>query len=58
MIWSDLHGDMESQVETSWPLTGGNSPNVRGNSMNGPKVASQPPYAERRAVHSAICWKV
>lgn len=31
---------------------------VSGNSMNGPKVASQPSWVVRPAMHPAICWKV
>ena len=34
MRQSELHGDMQSQAETTWPLAG-----ARSNKLNGPKVA-------------------
>ncbi len=36
MIWPDLHGDVQSQAETTWPL---HPPGWGSNKMNGPKVA-------------------
>ena len=38
-IWSDLHGDMQSQAEMPWPLTLTNE--GRGNNSVGP-YPSQP----------------
>jgi hypothetical protein len=40
MIWSDLHGDMQSATEMSAPLPRGGS-----NMVNGPKVSSLAPVA-------------
>ena len=39
MIWSDLHGDMQSATEMSAPP----QDNVDSNSMNGPKVRNREP---------------
>lgn len=39
MIWSDLHGDMQSATEMSAPP----QDNVGSNSMNGPKVRNREP---------------
>jgi hypothetical protein len=40
-IWSDLHGDMQSQAETTWPLFRASSPDG-GNRCVGP----YPPWAQ------------
>ncbi len=59
MIWSDLHGDVESQAEMIWPLRRAVRSVGGVTTMNGPKVAvSQPPRAARCVVHLAICWNV